>query len=281
MSKLDQEKTVLHSITDMYDKFFQAERKVADFILKNPSVAVNANVSELANFSGVSDATVIRFCKHLGYDGYYQLRLYLSRDIGRSAMSMDVTKHASTSAYGLFRQIADNAISCCTSINEQVFQDVTKIIAESNMLYLAAAGNTSTLCMYFGSRIERLGIRCCYNLIPEHYMGHLHVAKEGDVLLTISKSGTSRSVVTALELAKEKRMKTVAVTGHRYSPVSRIADYLLLTASSQYEEELLPRTSCLSEMIVMEVLTQALELHLAVNSETLDAQEMLLSDSKF
>lgn len=281
MNKLEHEKTVLVSITEMYDKFFQAERKVADFILKNPNVAVNANVSELANYSGVSDATVIRFCKHLGYDGYYQLRLCLSRDMGRSTLSMDVDKHIDTSVYGLFRQVADNAISCSTSVNEQVFQDVVKLIADSSMLYFAAAGNTSTLGMYFASRIERLGIRCCYNLLPEHYMGQLHLAKKGDVLLTISKSGTSRSVVTALELAKEKGMKTIAVTGHRYSPVSRIVDYLLLTASSQYDEEVLPRTSCLSEMIVMEVLTKTLEQHLAFNADAMDAQEILLSDSKF
>ena len=77
------QKNVLLRITEMYDKIFQAEKKVADFILKNPELAVNANVSELANYSGVSDATVIRLCKHLGYQGYYQMKICLSRDIGR------------------------------------------------------------------------------------------------------------------------------------------------------------------------------------------------------
>ena len=68
MSNTEQ-KNVLITITEKYDEIFKAEKKVADFILKNPEVAVNANVSELANYSGVSDATVIRLCKHLGYSG--------------------------------------------------------------------------------------------------------------------------------------------------------------------------------------------------------------------
>ena len=51
--KSEVQKTVLETIDEMYDKIFQAERKVADFVRKNPELVVNANVSELANYSGV------------------------------------------------------------------------------------------------------------------------------------------------------------------------------------------------------------------------------------
>ena len=75
-------------------------KKVADFILANPGLAVNANVSELANYSGVSDATVVRFCKHLGYEGYYQMRLLLARDIGRRTVITDMVNQDETSVRG-------------------------------------------------------------------------------------------------------------------------------------------------------------------------------------
>jgi len=73
-----QSKSVIETIKDNYDQIFSSEKKIADFILASPELAVNANVSELANYSNVSDATVIRFCKHIGYQGYYQLRINLS-----------------------------------------------------------------------------------------------------------------------------------------------------------------------------------------------------------
>lgn len=60
---------VLETIKQNYNNIFLAEKKVADFILDYPEKAVNANVSELANYSGVSDATVIRLCKHIGFQG--------------------------------------------------------------------------------------------------------------------------------------------------------------------------------------------------------------------
>ena len=71
------DKPVLEVIKDNYGKIFSAEKKVADFVLEHPQEAVDANVSELAKASGVSDATVVRMCHHLGYKGYYQFRLML------------------------------------------------------------------------------------------------------------------------------------------------------------------------------------------------------------
>jgi DNA-binding MurR/RpiR family transcriptional regulator len=44
-------RTVIDTIQEHYDNIFNAEKKVADFILSNPEKAVNANVSELASFS--------------------------------------------------------------------------------------------------------------------------------------------------------------------------------------------------------------------------------------
>ncbi len=41
--------------------------------MNNPAQALDANVSETAELSGVSDAIVVRFCKRIGYEGFYQM----------------------------------------------------------------------------------------------------------------------------------------------------------------------------------------------------------------
>ena len=65
--------TVWENIKNNYEKLYAAEAKVADFIMNNPAQALDANVSETAELSGVSDATVVRFCKRIGYEGFYQM----------------------------------------------------------------------------------------------------------------------------------------------------------------------------------------------------------------
>ena len=74
---------VLEVIKEQYENIFSAEKKVAAFVLQNPQKAVECNVSELAKYSKVSDATVVRMCHHIGYTGYYQFRITLARDVGK------------------------------------------------------------------------------------------------------------------------------------------------------------------------------------------------------
>lgn len=280
MSVQDSEKTVLESITAMYDVFFQAEKKVADFILANPGLAVNANVSELANNSGVSDATVVRFCKHLGYEGYYQMRLLLARDMGRRTVFADTFNDDETSVRGLFKGIAESAMAAAGATEEKVYLEAADLIRKCTMVHLVAAGNTTSLCKDMGPRLERTGIRCTYSTLAEHYMSHINLGSSSEVVLAISGTGTSKYVVKALELAKEKGMKSIAITAYKYSPVSRIADLLLLSAPQGKRDNAMFRISRLSEMMVLEVLARILENTVENGNRTILESEMFLSETK-
>lgn len=83
MKKNIEDEEVLEVINEKYMELFPAEKKVVDAILKKPQNVVNYNAADLAKKSDVSVATIVRLCHHLGYEGYYQFRLLLSRDLGK------------------------------------------------------------------------------------------------------------------------------------------------------------------------------------------------------
>src|SRR5215207_8992149 len=62
-----------------------ALQRVARVVLTNPSEAARATIVELAERSGTSPATVTRFCRALGFDGYAALRLSIAAETGRAA----------------------------------------------------------------------------------------------------------------------------------------------------------------------------------------------------
>ncbi len=276
-----EEKNVLQNIRGMYDQIFQAEKRVADFILKHPDQAVNANVSELANYSGVSDATVIRMCKHLGYEGYYQMRICLSRDIGRRQQFRKKAVQANPSVSEYFKAMANSVLTAGEAMDHGAFKQSVECIRKSSMVHLVATGNTSPLCLYCGFRLERIGIRASYNLQPEHYMNHINLAQPSDVVLAISWSGTSRSVVQALSVAKEKGLKTIAVTGFEHSPLSQKTDHLLLSAVGDGGYENRSQYSRLGEMVILEALIQALTDKVPQDKDEIAEAELLLSETKF
>lgn len=276
-----QEKTVIETIKDQYNQIFLAEKKVADFILENPEIAVNANVSELANYSSVSDATVIRFCKHIGYEGYYQMKICLSRDLGRMQVSdIDMENTAGDKVSSLLYSFASELISIGKSLDEKKLMECVELIKDCKQVHIVAVGNTSPLAQYTGFRLGRLGVRCTYNMVPEYFMNQVNLADKEDIVLAISQSGSSKQVVQAMGLAKEKGLKIIAITGHEFSPVSRLADYVLVSCPDEKSFNYYKSYSHLRETAVIDAL-----LYFVTNEETIaarmaDKPEIILSEYK-
>ena len=127
------QKNVLLRITEMYDKI-SGGKKVADFILKNPELAVNANVSELANYSGVSDATVIRLCKHLGYQGLYQMKSACP-EISDADIRQPGSRKKRHLCRSMFRKMGDGIKVIGDTVNDRVFQDSIQLIRKRPHCY--------------------------------------------------------------------------------------------------------------------------------------------------
>lgn len=274
------DKTVKETIKENYDHIFSAEKKVADFILNYPEKAVNANVSELANFSGVSDATVVRLCKHIGYQGYYQLRICLSRDIGRKQISSGAQKTPEDTVGTLFQKFASSMIAVGNNLKEEEMVECASLIRSSKQTHIVAVGNTSPLAQYAGFRLGRVGIRCTYNMVPEYFINHVNLAEPGDLVLALSKSGTSKQVVQALELAKERKLKTIVITGHEYSPVSRLADHVLLSGVEESALNFYKTFSHLAETAVVDALVSYVTNEDGIEENKAEKPEMIFSEYK-
>src|SRR5690348_653103 len=75
---------VLARVRSMLPEFTGALRRVAEHVLTDPAAASRATIVELAERSGTSPATITRFCRALGFDGYADLRLGIAAETGRA-----------------------------------------------------------------------------------------------------------------------------------------------------------------------------------------------------
>ena len=65
-------------IFSTYDSLYDAEKKVADYVAGHQEDVINMSVAELAQNCATSQATVIRFCKKIGCEGFHKLKLKLA-----------------------------------------------------------------------------------------------------------------------------------------------------------------------------------------------------------
>jgi DNA-binding MurR/RpiR family transcriptional regulator len=271
------DKPVLDVIKDSYDNIFSAEKKVADFVLENPQEAVNATVSELAKASGVSDATVVRMCHHLGYKGYYQFRLMLAKDVGRN----NEMENEPNAVVKIFQEYANVMTAIGENIDEEVIQGCVNLIKTCNHAHIIAVGNTTPLALYMGFRLGRLGVKCTHAISYEYFLNYVNLAEEGDIIIAISKSGSSKQIIQAMELGKDKGLKMIAITGYRQSPVSKLADYTLISNGKKESFDFYKNYTQLKETALIDALLELVMNWEKIQQMDADKPEVILSEYKY
>src|SRR4030067_2291588 len=63
-----------------YEKIFPAGKRIADYILDNSEEIFNISIKELAEKLKLNEATIVKFCKYLGYKGYKEFRVEFIKD---------------------------------------------------------------------------------------------------------------------------------------------------------------------------------------------------------
>lgn len=276
------DKPVLEVIKDNYAKIFSAEKKVADFVLEHPQEAVDANVSELAKASGVSDATVVRMCHHLGYKGYYQFRLMLAKDVGREeGEEIEELQNTPNPVMKIFQKYVNSLTAIAECVDEEDMRSCVNLIKECRQAHVLAVGNTMPLALYMGFRLGRLGVKCTYGISPEYFLNHVNLADKEDIIIAISQSGSSRQIIQGMELAREKGLKMMAITGYRQSPVSELADYVLISNGRKESFDYYKNYAHLKETALIDALLELLTNWKKIEETDADKPEVILSEYKY
>ena len=221
---MSEARSVLGVICSAYDSFFEAEKKIADYIMEHKEQAVDMTVGELAKASGTSDATVSRFCRRCGFKGFQNLKLTLAREIlEEEHQSQEVTNDIDrTDLEQSLKNILANKIAELTETIKMMDIKNLEVILDklehARMVQLAAVGNTIPVAL---GDIWEAQAAYAFNLGPE------------DVVLIISNSGSSKRLETLALGAKENGSTLVLITNNRESPLAQICDYKIITATRE------------------------------------------------
>ncbi|MCI8319413.1 MAG: MurR/RpiR family transcriptional regulator [Lachnospiraceae bacterium] len=278
------EKSVLETIRSEYSKLPMAERKIADFILEHPTEINDKNVSQLAKLGNVSDATVVRFCKHLGYKGFHQFAIFLANDNGKIAEERKAHEEllkSEDSVSSIIRRYTEEIFKIRYELSSELLETCADLIRSSTFVHIIAVGNTNPLAQYMHFKMERLGVRSTAEISPEGFLNQVNLAGKSDVVLAISQSGSSKQVVEGVRLAKKRGIKAIAITTSTISPLSVISDYILSSggghATSRYHID----SEFLKIVAVIDLQLEFVMNYDKINSVCAFAPEEILSDNKF
>lgn len=244
--------------------FYEAEQKVADFVIgPYRNTLISLPVAAAAAQIGVSEATIIRFCKKIGIGGYSDLKLALAKEAGQheassSRENLDVNIDRHVALDDLPQKIIYNTISglqdTLTVVRTDMLCQAINAVKSARHIVLFGVANSAVVCEDLYCKLMRLGFLCSvYDDSHQQLTAAAHM-KPGDVAIGISHSGQTKDTVNALRLAREHGATTICISNHVHSPLTDAADILLLTGA--HESSFLSETmvSRISQMAIVDML---------------------------
>ncbi|MBF4694461.1 MurR/RpiR family transcriptional regulator [Fusibacter ferrireducens] len=199
-------------LLDQYrPKMTKSERLAADYIRDNPMKLVRFTLTDIAKFSGSSNAAIIRLCKKLGYDGFSEFKFSMSKYLLSNIPSAE---NGNTDS---ITEITNNYIKFISQIpnfiNKIDIQNLADFIQNANYITLWGVNRTYLAANQLFNRLMRLGIPS--NAISDivQMSDYSDILKQGDLCILFSIAGKgSRLYPELLQRLKERGCTTVLIT---------------------------------------------------------------------
>jgi len=229
------DESILLTIRGLLPSLTAGEKKIGNYVLRHPDEVVKLSITELAEACDVSDATIFRFCRKVGTEGYQDFKIALAKE----SVSPDSLVYADVIPEDSLMTMAEKIVEA----NVKALRDTLKIldaealdralnaILAANQVQIYAVGGSGVAARELQFKLMQLGINANAFIDSQMQFISASLLTDGDVGIAISHSGTKRHTVEALKLAKATGATTICVTSHPASPVAEVADIKLYTSA--------------------------------------------------
>lgn len=236
----------------------KSEQRVALYIIEHPDQVITLSVAALADAAGVSDPTVIRACKRMGFVCYQDLKVTLAQSIVTPLQNIHEQILPGDDVQKIVNKIFNSTIHTLQYTHDNLLasdvQKAAELLMSARRIFIFGIGASGAIAFDLQHKLLRLGMDACA-YIDAHLQaitGAYCTAE--DVIVAISHSGSSKIIVDNVRIAKENGAKVISLTSIGQSPLSRMSDIRLFTASEETKYRILAVSSRIAELTIIDAI---------------------------
>ena len=199
-----------------YGELRPSEKKVADYILEHMEELRTLSIDRLAVLCQVSQPTVMRTIRALGYDGYRDFRYAVIEQLaqrdrrkeegframyGYSLTGEERTEDIPAKIAAVTGKMADEMLK---NISGRTFCKVIETLGRARRVDLYSVENSNVTAQDLLTKLLYLGLDCRHFDDGYHQRISAGSLREGDAAVGVSYSGNSRDTVEAVKMAKRQ-----------------------------------------------------------------------------
>lgn len=253
-------RNLLKEIEVRLPTFSKGQKLISAYILNNYDKAAYMTAAKLGSIVNVSESTVVRFAIELGFEGYPELQHALQEMVRTkltSVQRMEVTNSLIGDGDVLGKVLlsdADKIKRTLEEINREDFFGAVDDIASASNIYVMGARSSASLAGFLSHNLGMIfdSVKLVQTSSSDEMFEQMLNVGEGDVLIAISFPRYSNKIIHAVNYAKSKGARVIAITDSQTSPIAMLADRKLLAKSdmASFVDSLVAPLSIINAIIV-------------------------------
>lgn len=261
---------ILSEIQRIYNSFSDKEKAIADYIMQYGENIKNINITDLANETGTSGATITRFAKKIGCDSFVDMKIMLGSNRIEKIIFEDEDEIFSY-AYQYYNEVIERTKMLIDK--ETIFNIVTELKKARN-IYIYGVGSSGLTATEMMQRLLRMGFNV-HSISDSHMMIiNSSIVRKDDLVIGISISGETEEVVLSLKNSQKNGAKTVAITSFEESSINKYSDIELIVYNPRFVNKKKFINSQFSAMYLLDLISMAL-----LNDEELSEKMQITIDA--
>lgn len=215
-----------------------ADRKIADYLFSHADAVPHLTVQELAEKTETGYATVCRFFKKMGIEGFREFKRSVAEELGShkaitSPPDFDGSENPTVTFDEIGKSICDYSSSivsnCRKFFKSDQINDVVSCLQRAELIHFIGLGTSAVTAQYAHTKFFRLKPGCSFD--TDIILSKMKAAQlgSGNVLFAISSSGRTKSILEIAKIARSNHATVISVCDFVNSPLANLSDISICT----------------------------------------------------
>ncbi|MCI5106157.1 MAG: SIS domain-containing protein [Pseudomonadales bacterium] len=255
---------LIRRIADNLSKLRKSEAKVADYVLAQASDVINMRIADLAANADVSEPTVIRFCRAIGFDGFQSFKLQLAQQLVMGSVYTQFAVDDSDTVTDLRNKVFDSTVGSLLTVRDELDPDVLEkainTIANARRVEFYGFGASGSVAADAQHKFFRLQLSTAAYTDPHIQRMSAVSLGEGDVVVAISQSGRTSALLESVALARDAGA-TVIGLAPADTPICQQCSIPITVNMEEDLQASTPVSSRIAHLVVIDVLATGVARH--------------------
>jgi len=254
---------LIRRLADSGTALRKSEAKVASYVLEHANEVINMRIVDLAANSSVSEPTVIRFCRAIGFDGFQSFKLQLAQQLGMGSVFTQFAVDDNDTVEDLRNKVFDTTVGSLLTIRDELDPTVLELaintISNARRVEFYGFGASGSVAADAQHKFFRLQLSSAAYTDPHiQHMSAISLGTE-DVVVAISQSGQTRALLESVSLAREAGATVIGLAPQN-TPLSEQCT-IPIYVNIEEEQALAPVSSRIAHLVVIDVLATGVARH--------------------